>query len=277
MSALSLQRALPYRHLLAIDTSTDVLSLALAIVDGTADASAWVITTETGTSGAKASASMVPAIQDLVRNAGLTLSDLDAVVFGQGPGAFTGLRTACSVAQGLAASVRPGGIPVLPVSSLLATAQAARLQQVDSAARDWVTCLDARMGEIYVARYRFDAGLTPIALPIEIEAPCLMTPSALSEALETTRQTDARHIDGLAGNAQLVYADVLADQPATAAWVSAIPSATALLHLTPALWGAGAAVPAAAAIPLYVRNKVAQTTAERQAVKRAQLDKSRNG
>ena len=118
------------------------------------------------------------------------------------------------------------------------------------------------MGEVYVARYRFHAGLTPVTLPVEIAASGLMTPLALREAL--TGSTD-----GLAGNAHAVYADVLADLPAAPVWVSATPSATALLHLTPALWAAGAAVPAAAAMPLYVRDKVAQTTAEREAAKRA--------
>lgn len=262
MPALRPQLTPPYRHLLAIDTSTDVLSLALAISDGTANVSAWAITTTSGASGARASAGMVPAIQKLVRDAGLTFTDLDAVVFGQGPGAFTGLRTACAVAQGLAASARPGGIPVVPVNSLLAIAQAARVEQADATARQWTACLDARMGEVYVARYRFDAGLTPVTLPVEIAASGLMTPLALREAL--TGSTD-----GLAGNAHAVYADVLADLPAAPVWVSATPSATALLHLTPALWAAGAAVPAAAAMPLYVRDKVAQTTAEREAAKRA--------
>ena len=114
MPALRPQLTPPYRHLLAIDTSTDVLSLALAISDGTANVSAWAITTTSGASGAKASAGMVPAIQKLVRDAGLTFTDLDAVVFGQGPGAFTGLRTACAVAQGLAASARRGVYPSCP-------------------------------------------------------------------------------------------------------------------------------------------------------------------
>jgi len=258
-----------YRHLLAMDTSTERLSLALAVADGSPDVARWAISTFEGDSGAKASAGMLDAIAGLVRDAGLTLRDLDAIVFGQGPGAFTGLRTACAVAQGLAMSVRPGGIPVIPVNSLLATAQAARMQQQTVRPEPWVACLDARMGEIYVARYAFGDVVTPTTMPIELQPPCLLTPRALVDWLDTQGDGHMGAAVRIAGNALTVYRDTLADHPACANWEAALPSARALLHLAPSVWQAGQAVTAADARPLYVRDKVAQTTAERLVTKAA--------
>ena len=80
--------------LLAFDTSTEIMSIAVAH-----DAQLWQ---HTGAGGAQASSTLIPAIQALMAQAGLRLEQLDAIVFGRGPGSFTGLRTACSVAQGLA-------------------------------------------------------------------------------------------------------------------------------------------------------------------------------
>ena len=87
-----------------------------------------------GPGGAQASTTLIPAIRALLAQAGLTFARLDAVVFGRGPGSFTGLRTACSVAQGLAFGARGGlGVPVLPVDSLLAVAE----QAMQSLQSEW--------------------------------------------------------------------------------------------------------------------------------------------
>ena len=99
--------------LLAFDTSTDRMSIALT--DG---ARVWQ---HSGPGGALASTTLLPAILALLAEADLTLGQLDAVAFGRGPGSFTGLRTACSVAQGLAFGANQGaGIPVLPIDTLRA-------------------------------------------------------------------------------------------------------------------------------------------------------------
>ena len=136
-------------NLLAFDTSTDVISIAVARGD-----QLW---THTGPGGSQASASLIPAIRNCMAQAGLGFADLDAIVFGRGPGSFTGLRTACAVAQGLAfgaqSATRPGGVPVLPVDTLLAVAEDARHQH---GVHQVVAVLDARMDEVYTAPFEYD-------------------------------------------------------------------------------------------------------------------------
>ena len=108
---------------LAFDTSTDVLSLAVARGD-----QVW---TQTLPGGAQASSGLIPAVQAMLAEADMPLASLDAIVFGRGPGSFTGLRTACAVAQGLAFGAN---VPVLPVDTLLAVAEEARWAQVQAGA-----------------------------------------------------------------------------------------------------------------------------------------------
>jgi len=134
----------PVTALLAFDTASERMTIALS--DGRRR---W---SRQAAGGAKASAALVPALLDLLGEAGLALCDLDAIAFGRGPGAFTGLRTACSVAQGLALGAAR---PVLPIDSLLAVAEDARAGA--SPCRVWAL-VDARMDQIYAAEYAFAAG-----------------------------------------------------------------------------------------------------------------------
>jgi tRNA threonylcarbamoyladenosine biosynthesis protein TsaB len=228
--------------LLAFDTSTDILSVALS--DGER---VWQ---HTGPGGAQASSTLIPSILDLLAQAGLTLDALDALVFGRGPGSFTGLRTACSVAQGLALGAK---LPVLPLDTLLAVAEEARLQYLPDADTLQLTALlDARMDEMYVQRFAWAAGAWSALDTCTLRRPEDLVPGV----------GDAQ----LAGNVFKVYAGRLPAWPA-AQCLAALPTASAMLRLAPALLAAGHGVDAAEALPLYVRDKVALTTEERAAVK----------
>jgi tRNA threonylcarbamoyladenosine biosynthesis protein TsaB len=232
-------------RLLAFDTSTEHLSVAVRHGER--------LFMHSGAGGAQASSTLIPLVLQLLAEAGLELASLDAIVFGRGPGSFTGLRTACAVAQGLAFG---SGVPLLPVDTLLAVAEEARHA---FGARRVVALLDARMDQVYAARYDFDAGG---ALGGDAEeqgdgaAPLLLAP----ESLEVPAGWS------LAGNAFAAYGPRLA--PA-AARHEVLPTAAAMLRLAPALLAAGRTVDAAHAWPLYVRDKVAQTTEERAAIKAA--------
>ena len=104
---------------------------------------------------------LLPMADELLREAGLSARDLDAVAFGRGPGGFTGLRIAAGIAQGLAAG---GGKPIVPVSNLAAVAAAAARTHRRSRI---LVCMDARMGQVYWAA--FDCSLDrPRALTREL-------------------------------------------------------------------------------------------------------------
>ncbi len=194
----------------------------------------------------------------LLRDAGLAMPQVQAVAFGQGPGAFTGLRTACAVAQGLAFA---HATPVLPLDSLLIVADDARQQAADAGAGadacdgPWWVAMDARMDEVYAAAYTHGpGGWAPVC------APQLYTLGALAEVW----QAAAPH--RVAGSAIQAFGDRLPWGTAQR-WPHTQDRAAALLRLAEAAWAAGASVAADAALPLYLRDKVAQTTAERQAIR----------
>ena len=249
---------------LAFDTSTDVMSIALT--DGVR---LWQ---HTGPGGAKASTTLIPAILALLAQAeseaGLTLDTLDAIAFGQGPGSFTGLRTACAVAQGLAFGARGGaGLPVLPIPTLLALAEEARGIAFDAPPaanagqpQRITALLDARMDEMYVQTFVWHQGVLAVALDRSAGHPHQDVRMIRPENLVLNGALEPAAL--LAGNVFTVYAQRLPDL-AGRVCVTALPTATAMLRLAPALAARGACVAADQALPLYVRNKVAQTTAER--------------
>lgn len=224
-------------RILALESSTDWLSLAIG--DGTR----WNERAERA--GTRASERALPIAQALLAEAGTTLRALDGIAFGAGPGAFTGVRIACGLAQGLALGA---GLPVVGVPSLMALAQAAwRTHRV----AEVVACLDARMHEVYVAAYRrvgdgFD----------EVVAPRVVKPAALAALPGRWHGCG----DGFAAYPELARALDLASVQA-AAW----PSARSVAELALPRFLAGEGVDAAAAEPLYVRHRVALTTAERDA------------
>lgn len=234
--------------LLAFDTSTDQLSIAVQHGDR--------VLVHSGAGGAQSSATLIPAVLELLAQAQLPAGELDAIVFGRGPGSFTGLRTACSVAQGLAYGARPkGGVPVLPVDTLMAVAEEAR---VLGGAIRVLALLDARMNEVYSAAYVWN-GVAGWAVAQEI---------AVGKPEQLTLPVGADEGEGdwlLAGNAWAAYGERMPRELGALRRVDALPTASALLRLAPGLLANGKAVPADQALPLYIRDKVAQTTAERAA------------
>ncbi len=257
-------------NLLAFDTSTETLSIAVQRGNGTTGQ----VFEHTSPGGAQASLHLIPAILTLLAEAGLATADLDAIAFGCGPGSFTGLRTACSVAQGLALGA---GVAVLPVDSLMAVAEEARYQLAQerrapdsnstagAAAESPQPCkiialLDARMDELYVGYFKYDSKLWSKHGDIGLICP---------EDLLATPVSGLDLSDGwvMAGNAFAVYGGRL--PMGTRPCVAALPTATAMLRLAPSLLAQGHAVAADQALPTYIRDKVAKTTQERLADKAA--------
>ena len=248
--------------LLAFDTSTDGMSIAVDLVHD-AQYRVWH---HSGAGGAQASATLIPAILDLMARAGLGFGDLDAIAFGCGPGAFTGLRTACSVAQGLAFGARmpPGCAPLrlLAVDTLLAVAEEARAQQAaPEQPLRVLAMLDARMDEVYAGAYTFDGRRWAQLADYRLARP---------EDLELPPQWAGQDVL-LAGNVFAAYGERL-PFPVDMRRLPVVPTASAMLRLAPDLLAQGLAVAPEHALPTYIRDKVAQTTSERAAAKAALVD-----
>ena len=244
---------------LAIETSTDMLSLALTSIHGdTVDV--WTHTSE---GGSKSSQLVLPEIVNLMEEAQIRFTDLTAVVFGKGPGSFTGLRTACSVAQGLAFGA---GVLVLPIDTLLAVAEDARYKNVQQTQQQiklpeevqrFFVAMDARMDQVYTAAYEWRSDWQCV------QAPSVSSPENSSVPIEWKDLTFTT-----VGNAWDAFAT---RWPAefSGKHLHAMPTAQALLRLAPFAWSQGLAVLPEEALPLYIRDKVAQTTQERAQLKLA--------
>lgn len=239
---------MPVPRLLAIDAATDTVHLGLLCGSG--------VYTRSLPGGAQASAQLLPTIRSLLHEAGLTPPQLQAVAFGRGPGAFTGLRTACSVAQGLAVGI---GCPVLAIDTLAAVAQSAARRALRELPGTRVcSATDARMGEVYAACWERDAQGSWNVL----EPPTLLKPSALRFLFD-------RHGGLAAGNAWILPAVRENGPTGTACDPEAAPDGEALATLALTEWEAARTLDPALALPLYVRDKVAQTSAEREAARAA--------
>ena len=232
-------------RLLALDTATETLHLALVQGDQ--------VLTRALPGGALSSASLLPAVAELLAQAGWALAQLDAIAFGRGPGAFTGLRSACSVSQGLALGLDR---PLIAIDTLAAVAEAGF--QRGAGAQIWAV-LDARMGEIYAAQWRRLAPghwVAPDDLADGVDpAPGLYVPAALLQSIEAAPAD-------LAGPGLDAHADALAAAPGRR-FAAALPDGAALAVLARAAHARGEWIDPSQALPLYVRDKVAQTTAER--------------
>jgi len=231
--------------LLAFDTSTELMAVGLCH-----GAQQW-LAHDAG--GARASAALLPRIHALLAEAGLAMRDLDAIAFGAGPGAFTGLRTSCAVAQGLGFGL---GRPLLALDSLLLVAEDARAQAAaDESEFEIAVAMDARMDEVYAGRYRWTGGAWTTLQP-----PALHALPALAQAWSDAPRCAA-------GAAIRAFGARLGLPAGALCIADENNRAGALLRLAQAMFDAGGALDAAAALPLYLRDKVALTTAEREAAR----------
>lgn len=222
-------------NILALETSCEQASVALLQADD--------IRTRTLAAGAaNHSESVLDALHALLDEAGLTLARLDAVAFGAGPGAFTGLRLGCSVAQGLAMGA---GLGVVAVPSLHA---------LGARAPDGLTVVatDARMGEIYTARYRVESGRPAMLGDFSCISP---------ERFDVPEEGRWHAL----GSAFARYPELVerARKHGLVVDASALPRAVEVARLAALEVAAGRLIEPEHAAPLYVRDKVALTTAER--------------
>jgi tRNA threonylcarbamoyladenosine biosynthesis protein TsaB len=186
---------------------------------------------------------LLPWANELLAEAGLGLKQIDGIAFGAGPGGFTGLRLACGVAQGLAFGL---DLPVVPVGTLAALA----LSHGDGKV---LACLDARMNEVYVAAYRVEGETVEEVMAPKVGAgETAPLPEGddwygVGDGFAAWGEVLRRRMAGhLRGDDPLVY-----------------PHATAVARLAVPVLARGGGVDVAQAVPLYVRDKVALTTAER--------------
>lgn len=225
-------------QILALDTSTEYLSLALWL-----DGRVFVRDIHAGQSHSQ---QILPLLRELLDDAGVELKQLNGIAFGAGPGSFTGLRIACGVAQGLAFGAN---LPVVAVSTLQALAK-------QSGADKAIACLDARMGEIYHAAYVKNGDVWD-----EVSPPSLFKPD------------DAPDLEGAdwvgVGTGWLAYPETLQTKyaqqlkQAPSPDHGSHPTALAIAELALPIFDAGKAQPAHEAAPVYIRNKVALKMSER--------------
>jgi tRNA threonylcarbamoyladenosine biosynthesis protein TsaB len=222
-------------RLLALDTSTEACSVALLLDD--------VLRLRFELTERSHADLVLPMVDELLAEAGVGLADLDGLAFGRGPGAFTGLRIATGVVQGLALGAE---LPVAAISSLAAVAE-----QVPATAGETIlVCNDARMGEVYWGVYQRKGAAIVGLVPESVSVP-----DRVGEGV-----TQVRHA---AGNA-------FSRHPALATRLLAeglqlhegiYPRADAVARLGALELAAGRGVPAEMALPVYIRDDVARPSA----------------
>ncbi len=221
--------------ILALETSTELGSCALWH-DGN-------VLERICPSGQSHSENLLPLVRELLADAGVAVGQLDAIAFGVGPGAFTGLRIACGAAQGLAVAA---DLPLIPVSGLEVMAASVEGNKV-------LALLDARMGEVYSGRYCLEGDRYRLAGEIRVSPPA-----------EIALPDDAGWV--ACGNAPAVYPELRERLAASGIPCQGdiLPAAGVLARIAEARWRAGEdLIDPAQAAPLYVRDKVAKTVAER--------------
>lgn len=221
--------------LLALDTATEACSAAL-LIDG-ALIDRYVLAPR------EHAHTIIPMMDELLAEAGITLSQLDAIAFGRGPGSFTGVRVAASLTQGVAYGAN---LPVVPVSTLATLAQAAIMEQGSTQV---LAAIDARMQEVYWAEYQKDAegyaelvGEEQVIPPADVPIP-------------------SGSVDTGIGSGWATYADELGQrlgQVVKETYPNALPKAAYVAQLAAVYFEQGHTVEASAALPVYLRDQVAK-------------------
>ncbi len=254
--------------ILAIETATDACSAALLIGNQQEDyESNDKISVEFELAARKHTQLILPQVEKLLASAELTLQDLDAIAFGQGPGAFTGLRIAAGVTQGLALAA---DLPVIPISTLAAMAQQSyqqlsyqQLSYQQHNVDHFLVALDARINEVYWGKYEITSekpdrvslvGNEQVILPQNIEP-------------LHAQDKDVQWI-GI-GSGWHVYEDELRSivnkDQLVEVYPTLSPSAEFIAQLATFEYKKGNVLAVEDAQPIYLRDKVAETTAEREA------------
>lgn len=228
--------------LLAIDTATQACSVALLVGD--------TLIARYEEPGRGHSELILPMVDAVLKEGALQLEALDCIAVGRGPGAFTGVRIAISVAQGLAFGA---GLRIVPVSDLAAVAQ--RVAHAPDTKRV-VACMDARMGEVYWARFDVSAdGLVRADSPEQLSRP------------------QDVHVDGsrgwvAAGSGWAAYPEMIeslsvGESPPRSIHGSLLPRAEEIARLGAAGWREGAGVAPEDALPVYLRDRVTHNVSQK--------------
>jgi len=217
--------------ILALDTTTEACSAAL-LIGGEARERYEVL--PRGHAGR-----ILAMLDELLAEAGVALTQLDAIAFCRGPGAFTGVRIACGVAQGAAFGA---DLPVVPLSTLQVLAQGAWREHGADAV---LSAVDARMNEVYWGAYQLEQ-----VLMAAVGEECLAAPGAVPvpagagwAGAGTGWGAYAAELAARCGNVSPVYP-------------RALPRALDCLPLAAAAWRDKRALPADQALPVYLRDKV---------------------
>jgi tRNA threonylcarbamoyladenosine biosynthesis protein TsaB len=222
-------------NILALDTSTENCSVALLTDNNLYTRSAIAPRDHTKL--------VLPMVDEVLKEAGLKLADIDALAFGRGPGSFTGVRIGIGIAQGLAFGA---DLPMIGISTLAAMAQASYRQH---GAEQAACAIDARMSEVYWGRYvRQENGDWQL-----IDEECVIPPAELAEQIATDEQSWAQ-----VGTGWGAYSEELAGLKInTQASDVLYPDAQDIVHLARYRWLAGETVSAEESSPVYLRDKVA--------------------
>jgi len=231
--------------ILAIDTATEACSAALLIEDKAGDEACQKITSRYQLAPREHSRLILKMLDDLLVEANLSVSDIDAIAFGRGPGSFMGLRIAAGVVQGIAFA---HDIPVVPVSTLKAIAQRAF---DETGSKHVLATIDARMDEVYWAAYSLQDQHWQLHDEERVISPEKVTVPKISqnETWAAAGNGWANYKDRLLQAANYQLPTILSD---------CFPSAEVIAKLAVEEFKAGNTVPAAEAIPVYLRNDVAK-------------------